>query len=454
MAETPLFSVGSLTRAIKQQVEDEFSPIRVRGEISNFRAAASGHYYFSLKDSEAQIRAVMFRGDNVGLRFQPADGIEVEALGTVSLYPERGDLQIIVRNLIPSGVGALMQAFEKLKRQLASEGLFDDDHKQELPEFPTTIAVVTSPRGAALKDFIHVLSSRWPAATIVLVPVSVQGKEAAPRIAKALDRISRWGGADVVLLGRGGGSLEDLWAFNEEVVARAIYDCETPIISAVGHESDFTIADFVADARGATPSAAAALAVPDRRELVLSFGQTENALGRAFRRDLDRRKDQVLGLSRTYGLRRPGDFLEKESQRLDFLADQLRKTGDITLRGKVTELSTLGKRLERVHPAAQLARSRDRLSLIPATLGRALENKLSLEHSRLRERKRTLQSLDPSQVLARGYSMTLHGEKVITSGDQLNPGDEIAIQFHKHRASAKVSEVHEKSLHPSEEDEA
>ena len=251
--QTPILSVSQLTRQIKGLLENELGSVWVSGEISNFRPHSSGHFYFTLKDSEAQISAVMFRGSNRLLKFRPEDGMEVIANGRISVYEVRGNYQIILETLEPKGVGALQIAFEQLKAKLASEGLFDTERKRALPFLPRTVGIITSPTGAAIRDMIHVLRRRSPQTNILLYPVSVQGESAAPEIAAAIEQMNLQGDADVLIVGRGGGSLEDLWAFNTEIVARAIYASRIPVVSAVGHETDVTISDFVADKRRQHP---------------------------------------------------------------------------------------------------------------------------------------------------------------------------------------------------------
>jgi len=257
-----VFSVSEITGAVRRTLEAGYGSVRVRGEITNLRRPASGHLYFALKDEAAQLKAVLFRGSAVGLRFLPADGLEVVAEGELTVYEARGDLQILVRRMLPSGVGALMQAFERLRRKLEAEGLFDPARKRPLPAYPRTLAFITSASGAAVRDLLQVTARRWPTARRVIVPVRVQGEGAAAEIARALDRVNRWGEADVVVVGRGGGSLEDLWAFNEEEVVRAVVASRVPVVSAVGHETDVTLCDLAADLRAPTPSAAAELIVP------------------------------------------------------------------------------------------------------------------------------------------------------------------------------------------------
>lgn len=281
-----VYSVSEVTQAIKHLLEGEFPEIWIEGEISNFRPAASGHFYFSLKDSAAQIRVVMFRGSNLGLRFRPENGLSVLCCGRVTVYEPRGDYQVIAEHLEPKGIGAFQLAFDQLKKKLEAEGLFAPERKRKIPFLPRKIGIITSPAGAVIRDMIQILTRRFPGIQILLCPVAVQGNEAAGEIAEALALMNERDDLDLLIVGRGGGSLEDLWAFNEEAVARAIAASRIPVISAVGHETDFTIADFVADLRAPTPSAAAELAVPVQEELLLSLQQERRRLRRALERRL------------------------------------------------------------------------------------------------------------------------------------------------------------------------
>ena len=286
-----IYTVSSLTRDIRERLETSFPLVWVSGEVSNLRQPVSGHYYFTLKDANAQLRAVLFKGDHLHLRYKPEEGRQILCRGRVTVYEARGDYQLIVDYLEPAGLGALAQAFEALKTRLAAEGLFDAAHKSPLPFLPRRLALVTSPTGAAVRDFLRVLRGRFPHIGVVIYPVKVQGPEAAGEIVRALTEVPKYPGVEVIILARGGGSLEDLWPFNEEAVARAIYRCPLPVVSAVGHEVDFTISDFVADVRAPTPSAAVELVVPDRLEL-------ERRLERA-------RRLPVPGLAAAPGRRAP-----------------------------------------------------------------------------------------------------------------------------------------------------
>ncbi len=441
--EPPTLTVSEITGRIRRTLEDRYGRVRVRGEISNFRKPGSGHLYFALKDSAAQLRAVMFRGAAIGLRFLPADGVEVEAEGELSLYEPRGDLQLIVRRMVPSGLGALMQAFEALKRRLAAEGLFAPGNKQPLPAYPRVIGLVTSPTGAAIRDLLHVLSRRWPAADIVTIGVRVQGEGAAAEIAAAVERMDRWGGADVMIVGRGGGSLEDLWAFNEEPVARAIAACRTPVISAVGHEIDVTIADLVADVRAATPSAAAEIAAPDRREVARRFTALLERARTRTESAAAARRAHLGRLSGAYGFRRPEIFLRREEQRVDELADRLRKAAARSLTGSRRSASEASRRLAAADPAPRVGSLRRGVSGAGERLDRAARVALHARRARLLGIGRALAALDPTAVLGRGYCLARDEAtgRIRVAAKGLAEGAPVVLQFSGDRAHTRVVRV-------------
>ncbi|MEX0952072.1 MAG: exodeoxyribonuclease VII large subunit, partial [Gammaproteobacteria bacterium] len=312
-----IFSVAELNRTARALLEGEFPSIWVEGEISNLARPASGHLYFSLKDSKAQVRCALFKNRALGLKTRPENGMQVLLRAGVSLYEGRGEFQLIVEYLEPAGAGALQRAFEELKRKLEAEGLFDPAHKQTLPAFPKRIGVITSPSGAAIRDVLNVLKRRYPGVEVIIYPAPVQGADAPAKLKRMLDVAIARNEVDVLLLTRGGGSLEDLWAFNDEPLARAIHACPLPIVSAVGHEIDFTIADFVADQRAATPSAAAELLSPDQTQLLRQLARYESLLDRQMQQQLRSRKDRINSLQKR--LPHPQRTLQQISQRLDDL---------------------------------------------------------------------------------------------------------------------------------------
>ncbi|HEY6196033.1 MAG TPA: exodeoxyribonuclease VII large subunit, partial [Candidatus Eisenbacteria bacterium] len=322
--EDRVLSVAEITRAIKDLLSGSFPGVWVKGEISGFKGThPSGHLYFTLKDANAQLACALFKNSAMRLTFAPKDGLEVEAFGEINVYEPRGQYQLVVKQMRIAGIGALLAQLEELKRRLAAEGLFDPARKQRLPVFPRTIGVITSPVGAAVRDVVKILRARWPGIRIVLAPVKVQGEGAAAEIAAAIERFDRWRGADLLIVGRGGGSIEDLWAFNEEPVVRAIAAASTPIISAVGHEVDTTLADLAADVRAATPSNAAELAVRDRREVKQRLESlTQRARTRLHTR-LGQLRRELAAILKQHGFRRVHDLFTHWQQRTDELRDRL-----------------------------------------------------------------------------------------------------------------------------------
>ena len=357
MALQPV-SVTQLTQYIKLLLDrDEIlSQVCVRGELSNYKAHSSGHQYFTLKDEGAVISCVMFRSDAMRMRFRPESGMKVILYGRVSLFPKSGQYQIYVTAMQPDGVGALAIAFEQLKRRLHEEGLFDPAAKKPLPAYPQRIALVTSPTGAAVRDMIRILGSRWPMAEVLVCPVRVQGDGAAEEIAAMLDYVDKHRLADVIITGRGGGSLEDLWAFNEEIVARAIWRCETPVISAVGHEPDVTISDYVADLRAATPSNAAELAVPDCTVLQQTLRQTLLRLEQAERNRISRLSQRLKMLADSRVMKRPDAYLQQQELQLEMLRQRLEHSGTDMMNRNMTRFQKTAAKLDALSPLKVLSR--------------------------------------------------------------------------------------------------
>ena len=349
-------SISELTRQVKDLIEGNLPFVVAQGEVSNFVRAGSGHLYLTLKDESAQLRAVMWRGKASRLRFDPQDGLQVIAAGAMEVYAARGSYQLVIEELLPVGVGPLELAFRQLHDKLAAEGLFAPERKRPLPLFPGRIALITSPTGAAVRDMLQVLTRRWPGCDVIVVPVPVQGPDAAPKIAAALRQVHHIPGVDVVITGRGGGSLEDLWAFNEEVVARAIFDCRIPVVSAVGHEIDLTIADLVADRRALTPSEAAELVVPSAAELRVTLDRLGSRFGTASKRYVERCRMQLDGIAGQRVFAKPLDRIHDSQRRLDELGDGLgrsmrRIAGDARIAA-----TSLAARLDALNPLAVLGR--------------------------------------------------------------------------------------------------
>src|SRR5215831_16919937 len=400
-----VFTVSELTRAVKDTLEGRFGGLWVEGEISNLRVHTSGHVYFTLKDEEAQIRAVLFRSRVRRVRFEPADGLQVLAFGRLDVYAVRGDYQLVCEVLEPKGLGALQLAFEQLKARLAAEGLFDAGRKRALPTLPRRVGLVTSPTGAAVRDFLRVVTRRFAGLQVLVCPVRVQGDTAPGEIAAALRLLNRRGDLDVIVVARGGGSLEDLWAFNEEAVARAIAASKIPVISAVGHETDVTIADFVADLRAPTPSVAAELVVREKAQLAAHVTLLGQRLERATRSRVGRLRERLDDVGRRRVLTDPARPLRDWHRRLDDLAGRLQRGLDRRRRDARERLARAARALRPQvlratlrHDARHLAQLRGRLER--AVRGEAARRRRSMEAIAGR-----LDSLSPLACLARGYSI-------------------------------------------------
>jgi exodeoxyribonuclease VII large subunit len=355
-APREVYSVARLNSEARQLLEGGLPALWVEGELSNFSAPASGHWYFTLKDRDAQIRCAMFRNRNSGIGFRPKDGQQVLLRGRVSLYEPRGDYQLIAEQMEDAGEGALRREFEKLKAKLAAEGLFDAALKRPLPTMPRRIAVVTSPTGAAVRDVLHILARRFPPASVLVFPTAVQGAAATPAIVAAIDNASARGDCDVLVLARGGGSIEDLWCFNDERVARAIRRCSIPVVTGIGHEIDFTIADFAADVRAPTPSGAAELVVPDRRTLLATLANAAARLRASVSRQLTRAQQRSAELTARLQRAHPGSRLRQQAQRLDELDMRLRRAWEKSLTRATQRLLLAQRGLDAISPLATIER--------------------------------------------------------------------------------------------------
>ncbi|HEY6095225.1 MAG TPA: exodeoxyribonuclease VII large subunit [Gallionellaceae bacterium] len=436
-----VLSVRELNFAAKQLIESSLPLSWVRGEISNFVCAASGHWYFSLKDEQAQVRCVMFRHKSQYLDWQPRNGAQVEVLGLATLYEARGDFQLTLEQMRPAGLGVLYEAFEKLKARLQAEGLFDEARKRPLPFFPTQVGIVTSPQAAALRDVLATLAQRMPSLPVVLYPAPVQGEGAAQKIAQAIQQANARKECDVLIVCRGGGSIEDLWAFNEEVVARAIAASHIPVVSGVGHETDFTIADFVADLRAATPTAAAQAAAPSRQEQVQVLRQIEQRMARAMLRQLEQRMQQLDYLQRR--LVHPAQRAQQQRLHLAQLQQRLQGGLNHTVQSRLWRWQSLRQRVFAARPA--LARLDERQADLGRRLQEAMRRTLERYDVRLAAAGQHLQHLDPSQVLARGYSMVRdeHGS-IIRAAADLSLGARVEITFAQGWAQAEVRDKGER----------
>jgi len=433
-----ILTVSQLTTRIKSLLEKSFPFVWISGEISNFRVPASGHFYFTLKDSRAQIQAVMFKGQNRLLKFEPEHGMQVLGFGRISLYEPRGSYQIILEHMEPEGVGALQIAFEQLKSRLETEGLFKEEHKQALPTLPRHIALITSPTGAVVHDLLTILSRRYPNLRVDIHPVKVQGDASETQIVDAFDIAAKRDLADLVILARGGGSLEDLQAFNSEPVARAIFGCPLPVISAVGHETDYTIADFVADLRAPTPSAAAELAVPVKAELVDLIVQYRQVLSRLMRQAIELRTRRLEDLHKR--LKDPRRIIQDARMKVDDYTERLARVFSARLALSREQLAHRQDNLVRVSSQQQLLYFKEKLEQINSNLKIYIDNKFKEKSSFYREAAARLKTLDPSATLKRGYSITRIREngQIVMNPDQVADGQMLDISVARGTFGARV----------------
>lgn len=433
-----ILSVTLLNEQVRDLLEHSFPNLWVEGEISNLSQPSSGHLYFTLKDAGAQIRAAMFRGNNRFLAFAPRNGQQVLVKARLSLYAPRGDYQLIVDQMEEAGLGALRRAFDQLRLRLQQEGLFDQERKQPLPTTVRHLAVITSPTGAAIRDILSVLARRFPGLPVTVIPVPVQGTEAAPAITRALALANREVDFDAILLARGGGSIEDLWAFNEESVARAIAASRLPVISGIGHETDFTIADFVADVRAPTPSAAAELVSPDRDDLIAMLTRVESLLERAWRTGVHRRGQQLAHLRAR--LRHPGQRLRDLAQRLDGLELRLKRAQQLYWQRYRLQLDQLQARLLSRHPGRQLPGLQARMAASQQQLQRAMQLTLQAQRQRLTHAAERAQLASPLAILARGYAIVEGPAGVVRDSSQVPPGTTVSARLAQGTLVAVVQE--------------
>lgn len=433
-----ILSVFELNQRAKSLLEMHLNPVWVEGEISNFSAPSSGHWYFSLKDSRAQIRCAMFRNRNMLVSHTPKPGDKIAVRGRVSLYEARGEYQMVVEHLEPAGLGALLKAFEELKKRLQEQGLFDQEHKKAIPKYIDKVALITSATGAALHDMLTVLARRNPAIHVVIVPSSVQGTDAPSQLIRALKQTRDIEDLDLTIIGRGGGSIEDLWAFNDEALARAMYDYPIPLISAVGHEVDFTIADFVADLRAATPSAAAELVAVDRSEILGRLKYCEQQLLGAMQdiiwratNNLDRKRER---------LKHPDQKIEQWKQRLDRCELQLQRSIKLGLESSNEQLRFLRKSLNNQNPQQTLAFNQDKLRQMQRQLKSAIDNQIKNRRHQLSTQVTALDIVSPLATLKRGYSITQSASgEVLTSTSNVKVGDKIQARLSDGSIEATVN---------------
>ncbi|HYL47135.1 MAG TPA: exodeoxyribonuclease VII large subunit [Candidatus Limnocylindrales bacterium] len=439
MPERHVWKVSELTERIGELIETAFPDVWVEGEVSNFRAAQSGHLYFTLKDARSQIRCVCFRDQVRGLKFRPEDGLQVTVRGSLGVYEPRGEYQIYVSYIEPVGLGALQLAFEQLKKRLEKEGLFDEERKKPLPVLPRRIGVITSPTGAAIRDILRVLKRRFPNVHVLLFPVKVQGEGAAPEIVEALRYFSRAKVADVLILARGGGSLEDLWAFNEEIVARAIAASTIPVITGVGHETDFTIADFVADLRAPTPSAAAEIVVRSRQEFERHIAEYERHLVQRMRYLLSEWRHKVRDLQTHRGFRQLEVLLRRRRQQLDELSSSLAVGLRLRLATTLQRLTRASTRLASFDLRLWMSRWRGVLEQRRMELRVATDRLLIAKRRAWQIATLQLEERSPLALLERGYAIAYDASgKVLRSPDQVALGDDIRVRLARGSLDAKV----------------
>lgn len=431
----PVLTVSELNRMARRALESQLPLLWVEGEVSNFMRAASGHWYFSLKDAGAQVRCVMFRGRNQFSDFTPANGDHVEIRAVPSLYEARGEFQLGAESIRRAGAGRLYEAFLKLKAKLEAEGLFDPLGKRALPRFPRCIGVVTSPQAAALHDVLTALARRMPGLPVILYPTPVQGSDAGARIAAAIRTAASRNECDVLLVCRGGGSLEDLWAFNDEAVARAIAASPMPVVSGVGHETDFTLADFAADVRAPTPTAAAELASPVRQELLAQLDQRARQLQHHLSRKQHNESQRLDYLSRR--LIHPAEQLRRQNQDLDRLAQRLRTSARTQLTQTQLQLGQFNQRL--MSPSTAIRREQQSLDALGIRVQRALQNSIAQRRLNLSRLSSSLDHLSPEGVLARGYSIVQREDgMVIQNASALRSGDAVTLRMHRGQARATI----------------
>lgn len=419
MAEQEYLSVSALTKYIKYKFEQDvhLKKVLLKGEISNFKRHSRGHFYFTLKDESAQISAIMFASSANKVVFKPSDGMSVLVSGYVTVYEASGNYQIYVNTMTEDGLGNLYLAYEQLKKELSKKGLFDDKYKKPIPRFPKTIAVLTSPTGAAVRDIIHIINRRFPLSRIIVYPTLVQGEYAKGSIVEQINKANSDGYCDVIILGRGGGSIEDLWPFNEEVVANAIFESTIPIISSVGHETDFTISDFVADLRAPTPSGGAELAVPDQVELIQYIKRLENQSLLSLQRLFQQKKKQLENINNSYILRDPLRITEQKSRRLDFLSEKL----------------------ELLNPLNRVKNSKKEVQNVTEKLQHYFVKYVNQQQNQYQLMIHKLELLNPLTIMKKGYSVARVNSKVVKTINDVSIDEQLDIQVNDGFITTKVT---------------
>lgn len=444
-SDRQIFSVSQLNRSVRHLLETQLPMLWVEGEISNFARPGSGHWYLTLKDDQAQVRCAMFRNANQRVGFQPANGTQVLVRCRAGLYEGRGEYQLVIEHMEEAGFGALQRQFEQLKQKLSAEGLFENQYKQPMPESVRHIGVITSATGAAVKDILSVLDRRFPTIKISIFPTMVQGEQAARQIVQAIGDANQHGQCDALIVGRGGGSLEDLWCFNEEAVARAIFASEIPVVSAVGHEVDFTIADFVADLRAPTPSAAAELLSPDGEEMLNQFDGFEILLAEAVTRKIRHLEQRTDYLQKR--LQHPGRKLQEQAQHLDHLDVRLRRAMAGKMQQQTSQMQSTQDRLVRQSPQQAIALRKQTVATSVKQMMRAVRQQLELKQSKTAQAMHLLGTVSPLKTLGRGYSIIRDSsDRVVKTVTQVSTGDTLRGQLADGEVVFSVTETNSKTL--------
>jgi exodeoxyribonuclease VII large subunit len=443
-AANDIYTISRLNREVRNVLEEVFPTVWVQGEISNLAKPASGHLYFSLKDNAAQVRCAMFKNRQSGLRFEPENGMQIVARANVGLYEGRGEYQLIIQSLEPAGAGALQLAFEALKQKLSAEGLFDEEHKKLLPLFPKNIGVITSATGAAVRDILSILKRRYSSANVIIYPTLVQGEGAAVEIANTIKLAEQRKECDVFILARGGGSIEDLWAFNEEIVARTIFDITTPLVSGVGHEIDFTIADFVADQRAATPSAAAELISPDSIEVITKLKHREEQLIRSQKQFLLNFQSRVELLSKR--IPHPKQRLIELIQRTDEYSMRLKHQLEKHISNKKMTLTEISAKVNELNPAHRIARQTEKINVLQIQFKKSINHTLEKAHGEISKLSQLLNTISPISTLERGYAIVTEQKtnEIVTNTKYLQSGDQLRIRLSTSEIDSTIDRIHEK----------
>ncbi|WP_453995107.1 exodeoxyribonuclease VII large subunit [Bacillus nitroreducens] len=446
MDQNRYLTVTALTKYIKRKFDADphLQDIWVKGEISNFKAHSRGHMYFTIKDGQARIQSVMFAGYNRELKFTPENGMKVLIRGEVTVFEANGNYQLYVKEMQPDGIGNLYLAYEEMKKRLEAEGLFSQAYKKPIPSIPKTIGIVTSPTGAAIRDIITTIRRRYPIARVIVFPALVQGANAGPSVVKAIEQANEFGEIDVLIVGRGGGSIEELWAFNEEMVARAIHQSKVPIISAVGHETDTTIADFVADLRAPTPTGAAEMAVPHIAELSERLLVRHTRLLRSMKEKLVNDSKRLETLKKSYAFRFPRNLYDQKQQQLDRLVDRLEREGTMAIARKQEEYQKLKRGLEHNHPHEKLIQAKQKYELHTKMLIKEFTQVLKQKEFVFSTTVSKLEALSPLKIMDRGYSLVYDEEEhLVKSIQQVEQGKQIKVKLKDGQLDCEVIGIEE-----------